>query len=130
MTSKRIYGPYKREASSLCFGTMQFGAGATEADSAQMYEDCRAAGINFFDTAYVYTEGQSEKILGRLIATEREQIILVTKAGAVGGSSKKTYALSLKLVCCVWNRTIRTSFFCTGLMITHLWKRPLRLWLS
>ena len=55
MTSKRIYGPYKRESSSLCFGTMQFGAGATEADSAQMYEDCRAAGINFFDTAYVYT---------------------------------------------------------------------------
>ena len=75
MTSKRMYGPYKCEASSLCFGTMQFGAGATEADSAQMYEDCRAAGINFFDTAYVYTEGQSEKILGRLIAAEREQII-------------------------------------------------------
>ena len=60
MTSKRIYGPYKREASSLCFGTMQFGAGATEADSAQMYEDCRAQD-QFFDTAYVYTEGQSER---------------------------------------------------------------------
>ena len=96
MTSKRIYGPYKREASSLCFGTMQFGAGATEADSAQMYEDCRAAGINFFDTAYVYTEGQSEQILGRLIAAEREQIILVTKAGAVGGSSKKNIRSQLE----------------------------------
>ena len=46
VTSKRIYGPYNCEASSLCFGTMQFGAGATEADSAKMYEDCRAAGVN------------------------------------------------------------------------------------
>ena len=85
-----IYGPHKREASNLCFGTMQFGDGATETDSAKMYEDCRLAGINFFDTAYVYTEGQSEKILGRLVATERDQVILVTKAGAVGGSSAKT----------------------------------------
>ena len=61
MTSKRNYGPYKREASSLCFGTMQFGAGATEADSAQMYEDCRAAGINFFDTAYVTPRGSPRR---------------------------------------------------------------------
>ena len=68
MTSKRIYGPYKREASSLCFGTMQFGAGATEADSAKMYEACRAAGVNFFDTAYVYTEGQSEDLRDTNIA--------------------------------------------------------------
>ncbi len=96
MTSSRIYGPQECEASSLCFGTMQFGAGASETDSAQMYEDCRAAGINFFDTAYVYTDGQSEQILGRLIAAEREQIILVTKAGAVGGSSANTIRTQLE----------------------------------
>ena len=63
MTSKRIYGPYKREASSLCFGTMQFGAGATEADSAQMYEDCRAAGINFL-TQPMFTPRGSLKDIG------------------------------------------------------------------
>ncbi len=66
----------------LCFGTMQFGAGASLQDSAAMYNACRDAGINFFDTAYVYTEGRSEEILGTLIAKEREDIILVTKAGA------------------------------------------------
>ena len=87
MTVSRRYGPHNLGASGLCFGTMQFGAGASETDSQEMYEDCRAAGINFFDTAYVYTEGRSEQILGRLIKLEREQIILVTKAGAVGGSS-------------------------------------------
>ena len=96
MITSRIYGPQKCKASSLCFGTMQFGAGATETDSAKMYEDCRAAGINFFDTAYVYTDGQSEQILGHLIAAEREQIILVTKAGAVGGSSANNIRTQLE----------------------------------
>ena len=96
MTSFRMYGPQKCEASTLCFGTMQFGSGATETDSAQMYEDCRAVGINFFDTAYVYTDGRSEQILGSLIAVEREQIILVTKAGAVGGSSANNIRTQLE----------------------------------
>ena len=52
-----------------------------------MYEACRNNGINFFDTAYVYTGGKSEGILGKLIKEDRENIILVTKAGSVGGSS-------------------------------------------
>ena len=96
MTSARIYGPHNLTSSALCFGTMQFGAGASETDSQEMYEDCRAAGINFFDTAYVYTEGRSEQILGRLIARERDQIILVTKAGAVGGSSARNIRSQLE----------------------------------
>ena len=58
----RQYGPNKIENSSLCFGTMQFGDGADERDSQEMYEACRENGINFFDTAFVYTGGKSEKI--------------------------------------------------------------------
>ena len=83
----RQYGPNEIENSSLCFGTMQFGDGADERDSQEMYEACRENGINFFDTAFVYTGGKSEKILGNLIREEREKIILITKAGSVGGSS-------------------------------------------
>ena len=83
----RQYGPNKLENSPLCFGTMQFGDGADERDSQEMYEACRESGINFFDTAFVYTGGKSEKILGNLIREEREKIILITKAGSVGGSS-------------------------------------------
>ena len=83
----RKYGPNNLENSSLCFGTMQFGDGASERDSHEMYEACRNNGINFFDTAYVYTGGKSEGILGKLIKEDRENIILVTKAGSVGGSS-------------------------------------------
>ena len=87
MALTRKYGPNELENSALCFGTMQFGDGADEKDSQEMYKACRDNGINFFDTAYVYTGGKSEKILGKLITQDRENIILVTKAGSVGGSS-------------------------------------------
>ena len=63
----RKYGPNNLENSSLCFGTMQFGDGASERDSHEMYEACRISGINFFDTAYVYTGGKSEVILHFII---------------------------------------------------------------
>ena len=92
----RKYGPNNLESSSLCFGTMQFGDGANERDSHEMFEACRNNGINFFDTAYVYTGGQSELILGKLIKEDRENIILVTKAGSVGGSSGKNIRLQLE----------------------------------
>ena len=111
MTSSRIYGPHNLTSSSLCFGTMQFGAGASETDSAEMYQDCRAAGINFFDTAYVYTDGKSEQILGRLIASERDQIILVTKAGAVGGLSAQTIRTQLEVSLKRLNQDYTDIFF-------------------
>lgn len=111
MTSSRIYGPHNLTSSSLCFGTMQFGAGASETDSAEMYQDCRAAGVNFFDTAYVYTDGKSEQILGRLIAKERDQIILVTKAGAVGGSSAQTIRTQLETSLARLNQDYTDIFF-------------------
>ena len=92
----RKYGPNNLENSSLCFGTMQFGDGASERDSHEMYEACRNSGINFFDTAYVYTGGKSEVILGKLIKEDRENIILVTKAGSVGGSSGQEYKVTAR----------------------------------
>jgi len=61
-----------------------------------MYEACRENGINFFDTAFVYTGGKSEIILGDLIKKEREKIILITKAGSVGGSSRKNIRSQLE----------------------------------
>ena len=47
MSNRPAYGPNQLTPSSLCFGTMQFGAGADETDSAAMYHACREAGINF-----------------------------------------------------------------------------------
>ncbi len=92
----REFGPNNLKNSSLCFGTMQFGDGANEKDSQEMYEACRDRGINFFDTAFVYTGGKSELILGNLIKKERDKIILITKAGSVGGSGGKNIRLQLE----------------------------------
>lgn len=72
--------------SRFSFGTMQFGDGADEPASAAMYAACREAGLNFFDTAYGYTDGRSETILGRLIADERDDIFLATKCAYTGGA--------------------------------------------
>lgn len=70
-----------QDVSRFSFGTMQFGDKADEAASAALYAASRSAGINFFDTAYVYTGGKSERILGGLIAQEREDIFVATKVG-------------------------------------------------
>ncbi len=65
--------------SQLCFGTMSFGGDADEAEAGRMYAACRDAGINFFDTANVYSRGKSEEILGRLIKGERDRLVISTK---------------------------------------------------
>ena len=73
------------QVSSLCFGTMSFGGDADEATSAAMFRRCREAGINFFDTADVYSKGRSEEILGRLLDGLRDQVVLTSKVfGAMG----------------------------------------------
>lgn len=83
---KILTAPDGTPASRFAFGTMQFGGRADEAQSAEMYAACRAAGINHFDTAWLYTDGNSEQILGRLIKEEREQLLIATKAGYTGGA--------------------------------------------
>ena len=72
--------------SRYAFGTMQFGGTASERDSAEMFEDCRAAGITHFDTAYLYTDGRSEEILGTLAAPHRDNLVIATKVGYRGGA--------------------------------------------
>ncbi len=75
--------------SRYSFGTMQFGGKADEAASAAMYAACREAGISFFDTAYGYTEGRSEELLGRLIASERDDVFVATKCAYEGASPEE-----------------------------------------
>ncbi|AXT35068.1 aldo/keto reductase [Phaeobacter sp. LSS9] len=73
-------------AGALAFGTMQFGGRANAAQSAAMYDACRAAGITHFDTAWVYTDGQSEEILGQLIRDARDSLLIATKVAYTGGA--------------------------------------------
>ncbi len=65
--------------SSLCMGTMTFGREANRSRSKKLYSMCRDAGVNFFDCANGYAGGESEKILGKLIKSERDEVVIATK---------------------------------------------------
>jgi aryl-alcohol dehydrogenase-like predicted oxidoreductase len=69
----------------LWLGTMMFGDQTNEADSRSIVDATRDAGLNALDTADVYAGGESERIVGRAIAADRERWVLATKvANAVG----------------------------------------------
>src|SRR5579862_3016371 len=77
--------------SELCLGTMTFGSGffniavVDQAGANQMVGRSLQAGINFFDTADVYSSGESETILGRALkecGAARESVVVATKVFA------------------------------------------------
>lgn len=75
----RTLGKTGIQVSSLCFGTMSFGGNADAKTSIDMFKRCREAGINFFDTANVYSQGRSEEILGECMVDCRDEMVLTTK---------------------------------------------------
>ena len=74
----------------LCFGAGTFGAGdeffkawgeTSDEDARRIIDVCMEAGLNFFDTADVYSGGKSEEMLGRAVShLKREDILLSSKA--------------------------------------------------
>jgi aryl-alcohol dehydrogenase-like predicted oxidoreductase len=71
--------------SELCLGTMTFGGPADLEGSRAIVERFREAGGTFFDTADVYNAGRSEEILGELLAADRDDVVIATKAfGGMG----------------------------------------------
>src|SRR3970040_688235 len=69
------------EVSALCLGTMMFGDRTDEAEAGRILDSAREAGVNFVDTADAYAKGESERILGRLVRTDRNRWIVATKVG-------------------------------------------------
>ena len=76
----RYLGKTGIQVSCLCMGTMTFGREADKAASKAMFNRCREAGINFFDCANAYSQGKAETILGELIADNRDEVIITSKA--------------------------------------------------
>lgn len=69
--------------SEICLGTMTFGEewgwGASNDESRQVFEAFTEAGGNFIDTANGYTNGTSEKLVGEFIAGDRGRYVVATK---------------------------------------------------
>jgi aryl-alcohol dehydrogenase-like predicted oxidoreductase len=83
LDSYRLLGRSGLRVSPLSLGTMTFGNdwgwGAEEAEAHRIFDLYVDRGGNFVDTSVNYTNGASERILGRFIAKKREQIVLATK---------------------------------------------------
>jgi aryl-alcohol dehydrogenase-like predicted oxidoreductase len=80
--------------SRACFGTMTFGGQVDQALASRMIEVCMERGINFFDTANVYQQGASEKLLGKALQGKREKIVLASKVRGKMGDDADQKGLS------------------------------------
>jgi aryl-alcohol dehydrogenase-like predicted oxidoreductase len=123
----KLLGRTGLRVSEACLGTMTFGEGwgwgASRAECARMVDAFAEAGGNFIDTANHYTGGQSERIVGELIAPERERWVLATKYVLNqrpddpngGGSHRKNLVQSLDASL----RRLGTDY--VDLLWVHIW---------
>ena len=77
----RNLGKSNLKVSALCLGTMMFGDQTDQREAADIVAHAHAHGVNFVDTADVYTRGASEEMLGGLIKAQRHDWVLATKLG-------------------------------------------------
>jgi len=84
----RTLGRTGVKVSSYCLGAMMFGdwGNTDEAECLRMVDMALDAGINFIDTADVYSAGASEEIVGRALMGKRDAVVLATKVH--GGMSE------------------------------------------
>lgn len=67
----------------LAVGCMNFGHRTAEDESRRILDRALERGVTWLDTANIYTEGRSETIVGKAIASGRERCLLATKVGLV-----------------------------------------------
>ncbi|MBS2000563.1 MAG: aldo/keto reductase [Cyanobacteria bacterium SZAS LIN-5] len=94
--------------STLCFGAMTFHGGngpfkmiggSDQAEADDLIKACIDAGVNFFDTADVYSEGGSEEILGqsfRNLGIQRKDVVIATKCFGRMGPGRNDVGASRK----------------------------------
>lgn len=75
----RRLGKSGLKVSEICLGTMTFGHGADEAETNRMIHLAWDAGVNFFDTANSYADGESEILLGKALRGRRRDAVIATK---------------------------------------------------
>lgn len=123
----RLLGRSGLRVSELALGTMTFGEawgwGASRDESRRMFETYVEAGGNFVDTASNYTDGESETLVGELVARERERIVLATKYTLssrrddpnAGGNHRKNLVQTLE------HSLVRLQTDYLDLLWLHMW---------
>jgi 1-deoxyxylulose-5-phosphate synthase len=92
------------KVSRICLGCMSYGQSEgrpwalTEEQSRPFFQRALELGINFFDTADVYSEGMSEQVVGRSLrqAAQRDELVVATKVNGRMGPGANDRGLSRK----------------------------------
>ena len=103
----KLLGRTGVKVSELCFGTMTFGNEADEAESARMFGRCRDAGVNFFDCANGYGDGRAEAILGGLMASCRDELVITTKVTQRTGKGVNDFGSSRRNIMLEVEKSLR-----------------------
>ncbi|MGH9094190.1 MAG: aldo/keto reductase [Acidimicrobiales bacterium] len=106
----RVLGRTGVKVSPLCLGAMMFGqwGNPDHEDSASIIHRALDAGINFIDTADVYSAGESEEIVGKALAgIDRSQIVLATKAHAAMGTDPNAQGNSRRWIMAECEHSLR-----------------------
>ncbi|MBF6451015.1 MULTISPECIES: aldo/keto reductase [Nocardia] len=123
----RLLGRSGLRVSPLALGTMTFGAdwgwGAERDEARKLFDDYVSRGGNFIDTASVYTNGSSERLLGEFTRDNRESLVLATKYTMLrrpgdpnsGGNNRKSMFASVEASL----RNLNTDYI--DLLYLHAW---------
>jgi aryl-alcohol dehydrogenase-like predicted oxidoreductase len=95
------------KASPLWLGTMMFGDQTDAAEAARIVDAARAAGVTGIDTADSYAKGESERIVGKLIAADRARWILATKVANPASEDVNERGLSRRWLLQAVDRSLR-----------------------
>lgn len=80
----RQFGNTNLNVSAIGLGCSRLGGNLTQSnqnEAVKMLHFALDAGVNFYDTADSYGQGQSERLLGKTFKSQREKVIFATKAG-------------------------------------------------
>lgn len=90
---KRILGKSGLEVSALGLGCMglSYGYGpATDKETGlALIRGAFGRGVTFFDTAEAYSQGANEELLGEAVASFRDDVVIATKFGFLGGDTAR-----------------------------------------
>jgi aryl-alcohol dehydrogenase-like predicted oxidoreductase len=123
----RLLGRSGLRVSPLSLGTMTFGSdwgwGADENESRRIFDTYVDRGGNFIDTASVYTDGSSEKLVGAFAREKRNRLVIATKftCASVKGDPNSGGNHRKNMVQTVEQSLKRLGFEAIDLLYLHAW---------
>lgn len=122
----KLFGRSGLRVSELSLGAMTFGNdwgwGAEESESRAMFDAFANAGGNFIDTAHVYTDGNSERMVGEFIKADRDHFVVATKYTPANGNDLNKAGNSRRnMMRCVEESLRRLGTDHIDLYYLHFW---------